>query len=59
MTRPPMFCRVNCQCTTCGRVRLHLSKRPRKSAKPAPVDEAALALQQAVGTMARAAKDVS
>jgi hypothetical protein len=51
-----MPCTVNCTCKVCGRVRLHVSKTPRRSKKPRPVDHAALAVQDALRAMAAPAK---
>lgn len=42
-----MPCRLNCTCKVCGRVRLHVTKAPRR-AKPKPVDPATAALLAAM-----------
>jgi hypothetical protein len=52
-----MPCRLNCTCKVCGRVRLHVTKTPRRSKKAPAVDSAALALAEAVRAMAAPAKD--
>lgn len=45
-----MACRLNCTCKVCGRVRLHVTKTPRR-AKPKPQDPATAALAEAMRNM--------
>lgn len=47
-----MPCRLNCTCKVCGRVRLHVTKTPRRSKKPRPVDHVALELDEVMRAMA-------
>lgn len=42
-----MTCRLNCTRKVCGRVRLHVTKTPRR-AKPRPIEPATAALDDAM-----------